>query len=263
MGETVVDAVVLAGGDGVVLDPACRFKGLLPIAGKPMVEWVLDALNAAEMVSEVAVVVPTAENLGPWADRAAKIVVSDRPFIDNMLAGLSAFRSDKPVLLVTGDIPALTPAAVDDFVRRSLSTGAHATYPLIREADMLEQFPGSDRTFVRLADGKVTGGNMMLVDPVLVERNREIGGKVFATRKNPVAMARVIGMRFVVRLLLGRLTVAEVEEKLGELIGGRGAAVYTSEASIGADVDKPVDVIVAERILFLRSAGRNSGFRAE
>lgn len=259
----MVDAVVLAGGDGGVLDPACRFKGLLPVAGKPMVEWVLDALNAAEMVSEVAVVVPSAENLGAWVDRAAKIVVSDRPFIDNMLAGLDAFRSDRPVLLVTGDIPALTPAAVDDFVRRSLATGAHATYPLIREADMLEQFPGSARTFVRLADGKVTGGNMMLVDPVLVAKNREIGARVFATRKNPVAMARVIGMKFAVRLLLGKLTAAEVEAKLGDIVGGRGAAVYTEEASIGADVDKPVDVIVAERVLYSRSTGRNASFRAE
>lgn len=253
----MVDAVVLAGGDGAVLDPACRFKGLLPIAGKPMVEWVLDALNAAETVHEVAVVVPTAENLGAWVDRAGKLVVSNGSFVDNIIAGSGAFRADRQVLLVTGDIPALTPEAVDSFVRQSTATGAQATYPLIREADMLEQYPGSERTFVRMADGKVTGGNMMLIDPVLLDRNREIGGRIFATRKNPIAMARVIGVRFVFRLVLGKLTVAEVEAKLGELIGGTGAAVYTSEASIGADVDKPVDVIVAERVLFSRVRSRN------
>jgi GTP:adenosylcobinamide-phosphate guanylyltransferase len=254
----MVDAVVLAGGDGAVLDPACRFKGLLPIAGKPMVEWVLDALNSAETVREVAVVVPTAENLGAWVDRTGKLVVSNGSFVDNIIAGVGAFRADRQVLLVTGDIPALTSEAVDSFVRQSMATGAQATYPLIREADMLEQYPGSERTFVRLADGKVTGGNMMLVEPVLLDRNREIGGRIFATRKNPIAMARVIGVRFVVRLVLGRLTVAEVEAKLGELIGGTGAAVYTSEASIGADVDKPVDVIVAERVLYARARGRNN-----
>jgi GTP:adenosylcobinamide-phosphate guanylyltransferase len=253
----MVDAVVLAGGDGAVLDPACRFKGLLPIAGKPMVEWVLDALNSAETVREVAVVVPTAENLGAWVDRTGKLVVSNGSFVDNIIAGVGAFRADRQVLLVTGDIPALTSEAVDSFVRQSMATGAQATYPLIREADMLEQYPGSERTFVRLADGKVTGGNMMLVEPVLLDRNREIGGRIFATRKNPIAMARVIGVRFVVRLVLGKLTVAEVEAKLGELIGGTGAAVYTSEASIGADVDKPVDVIVAERVLYSRVRGRN------
>jgi GTP:adenosylcobinamide-phosphate guanylyltransferase len=253
----VVDAVVLAGGDGAVIDPSCRFKGLLPVAGRPMVEWVVEALNAAETVDEVAVVVPSAEGLDAWADRAPKIVVSDSSFVDNIIAGVGAFRSDRPVLLATGDIPALTPEAVDDFVRRSLETGAHVTYPIIREADLATEFPGSKRTFVRIAEGRVTGGNLMLIDPTFVERNRGVGDRIFATRKNPIAMARVIGFRFVVRLVLGRLTVEEVEKKLGQIIGGRGAAVFTNHASIGADVDKPIDVVVAERVLYARTKGRN------
>ncbi len=255
----MVDAVVLAGGDGAVIDPSCRFKGLLPVAGRPMVEWVVDALKAAETIHEVAVVVPTAENLGPWADRTDKLVVSDGSFVENVVAGVGAFRTECFVLLCTGDIPALTPEAVDDFVRASLASGAQITYPLVRDTIMLEQFPGSERTFVRLADGKITGGNMMLVDPVLVDTNREIGGRVFATRKNPLAMARIIGARFVLRLLLGRLTVSEVEAKLGDLIGGRGAAIHTTHGSIGADVDKPADVVVAERVLYAREHGRNEG----
>lgn len=258
-----VDAVVLAGGDGAVIDPSCRFKGLLPIAGKPMVQWVAEALRDAEMIREVAVVVPTAEGLGAWVDDIGKIVVSDGSFVDNVVAGVGAFRGDRRVLLTTGDIPAITPAALDDFVRQSLDTGADAVYPLVRKDDMLSEFPGSERTFVRLATGPVTGGNMMLIDPEIIMANQEIGGRIFATRKNPVAMARVIGMRFVVRLLLGRLTVVEVERKLGQLIGGTGAAVYTTHASIGADVDKPVDVVVAERVLYARSTGRAPDSQAE
>lgn len=248
----IVDAVVLAGGDGAVIDPSCRFKGLLAVAGRPMVEWVVDALNASETVDGIAVVVPSAVHFDSWVDRAPRIVVSDESFIDNILAGMSVFAGDRPVLLVTGDVPALTPEAIDDFVGRSIETGADVTYPLIREADLQAQFPGSQRTFVRIADGKVTGGNLMLVNPAVAEANRDIASRVFATRKNPLAMARIIGVRFVFRLLLGKLTVAEVEQKLGALIGGTGAAVFTGHASIGADVDKPADVVVAERILYER-----------
>ncbi len=255
----MVDAVVLAGGDGAVIDPSCRFKGLLPIAGKPMVQWVAEALRDAEMVGEVAVVVPSAEGLGAWVDDIGKIVVSDGSFVENVVAGVGAFRGDRRVLLATGDIPAITPEAIDDFVRQSLATGADAVYPLVGRDDMLSQYPGSKRTFIRLADGSVTGGNMMLIDPEIIMANQEIGGRIFATRKNPVAMARVIGMPFVARLLLGRLTVSEVERKLGQLIGGTGAAVYTTHASIGADVDKPVDVVVAERVLYTRSTRKESG----
>lgn len=250
-----VDVVVLAGGDGAVIDPTSRFKGLLPIGGKPMVAWVAEAAREAETISEVAVVVPTAEDLGPWADQVDKIVVSDDDVLHNILAGVRAFRDDRPVLLTTGDLPALTPKAIDDFVERSLETGADFTYPLVRKEDMLEQFPGSDRTYVRLATGSVTGGNMMMVNPALVEQNVDIGKRLFDTRKSALQMARVIGMRFVFKLATGRLQVHEVEAKMEDLLGGKGAAIYTNYASIGADVDKPEDVVVAERVLHARGSG--------
>lgn len=253
-----VDAVVLAGGDGAVIDPTARFKGLLPIAGRPMVAWVVDALRASEHVAEIAVVVPSAEDLGAWADSVDKLVVSDGSFVQNVLAGVGAFRNERPTLVTTGDIPALTAAATDDFIDRSLATGAEFTYPLIRKSDMLEQFPGSVRTFVRLVDGEVTGGNMMLVNPYLVEQNRDIGQRLFDTRKSALSMAKVIGFRFVLKLAMGRLQVHEVEAKLEELLGGPSAAVYTPFASIGADVDKPVDVVVAERVLYEETKGRNT-----
>jgi len=252
-----VDAVVLAGGDGAVIDPQSRFKGLLPIAGRPMVAWVVDALRATENVAEIAVVVPSAEDLGAWVDSVDKLVVADGDFLENVLAGVGAFRNDRPTLVVTGDIPALTPEAVDDFVLRSMATGAEFTYPLIRKSDMLEQFPGSVRTFVKLINAEVTGGNMMLVNPFLVAQNKSIGQKLFDTRKSAIKMARVIGFRFVLKLALGRLEVREVEAKLAELLGGPSAAIYTPFASIGADVDKPADVVVAERVLLEASSGRN------
>ncbi len=248
-----VDAVVLAGGDGAVIDPNSRFKGLLPVAGKPMVEWVVDALRSAHGVAEIAVVVPSAEDLGAWVDKVDKLVVSDGSFIENMLAGIGAFRTDRPVLVTTGDLPALTPEAVDDFIELSLVTGADFTYPLVSKADMLDQFPGSDRSFIRLAEGEYTGGNMMIVNPFLVDQNRDIGQRLFDTRKSALRMARTIGFRFVAKLVLGRLQIHEVEAKMGEVLGGRGAAVYTTHGSIGADVDKPIDVIVAERVLYAES----------
>jgi len=259
----MVDAVVLAGGDGGVIDPAVRFKGLLAIAGKPMVEWVVDALREAESIHEVAVVVPTAENLGSWVDKVDKLVVSDGEFADNILAGVRSFREERPILIATGDIPALTPSAIDDYVARSAATSADVTYPLVREEDMLAQFPGSERTFIKIAGGRVTGGNVALVTPSVVERSTEIGQRLFDTRKSAVRMARVLSVGFVVRLASGRLRTADVEARMEKLLGASCAAIFTPEASIGADVDKPVDVIVAERVLYERGSGTSRIKRAE
>jgi GTP:adenosylcobinamide-phosphate guanylyltransferase len=249
-----VDAVILAGGDGAIIDPTVRIKGLAPIAGKPMVEWVVDAMRAADTVADVAVVVPTAERLGTWADKADKIVVSDGTFMENVVAGLDAFRNDRSVLVATGDLPALLPEAIDDYVDRSLEAGADFSYPLVSKESMEEQFPGSQRTYVKLVSGEVTGGNMALLSPALVYRNKEIGQRLFDTRKSPVRMAKVIGGRFIVKLLLGRLDPHDVEKKMAQLLGGSCSAISTDHASIGADVDKPIDVVVTERVLFSRES---------
>jgi hypothetical protein len=97
---------------------------------------------------------------------------------------------------------------------------------------------------------------MLVLSPGLVRRNREIGQKLFETRKSPIAMARVIGIPFIFKYATGRLRVDDVERKMGQLLGAKCAAIYTTHASIGADVDKPIDVVVAERVLYRRGAGR-------
>ena len=252
-----VDAVVLSGGEGAIIDPEVSVKGFVPIAGRPMVDWVIDALRGAETVAEIALVVPSAEHAGPWADKVDRLVVSDASFIDNAIAGAESFDSGRHVLGATGDLPALTPEAIDDFVRQSLAAGAEFSYPLIRAEDMEAQFPGSERTYVKVAGGPVTGGNLVVCSAELLKRNHDIGQRLFDTRKSPVAMARVIGLPFIFKYLSGRLRVEDVERKMGQLLTAKCSAIYTSYASIGADVDKPIDVVVASRVLYQRSTGRN------
>lgn len=252
-----VDAIILAGGDGEVIDPSCRFKGLLPVAGRPLVQWVVDAFRSAETIDGVAVVMPTAEGLGSWVDTVDKLVVSNGLFMDNVVAGAASFRVDRPVLVATGDIPLVTPEAIDDLVRRSLDSGADFTYPLVRRSDMEAQYPGSERTYFRLKSGQYTGGNAMLANPLLIPAARDLGQRLFDQRKNPVGMLRLAGLGFVARFLLGRLEPEDLGDKIRQLLGGSGAAVPTLHASLAVDVDKPSDLALAERVL--RDQGRAQG----
>lgn len=252
MSITKVDAVILAGGDGEVIDPACRFKGLVPIAGRPLVEWVVDAFLDAGLVSQVAVVMPTAENLGGWVDRVEKLVVSDREFMDNVLAGISAFREDRPVVVATGDIPLITGAEVDEFISQGLETGADFVYPLVRQEEIEAAYPGAARTYFKLKSGRFTGGNAMMVNPLLLPRAREIGQHMFDDRKNAVALVRTAGFGFVIKFLLGRLEPGDLSDKIRQMLGGSGAAVVVRRPSIAMDVDKPTDLVLAERILQAR-----------
>ena len=244
-----VDVVILAGGDGEVLEPGQRFKGLVDIAGRPLVSWVVEAFRAASLVNEIALVIPTAEGLGSWVDDVDKLVVSDRDFMGNVLAGIAAFRVDRPVVVATGDIPLMTPAAVDAFIAAALGTGASFVYPLVRQETVEAAYPDTKRTYFRLRTGRFTGGNAMLVDPKLIPAARALGQRLFDQRKNPVATIRTAGPAFVVRFLLGRLAPEDLAGKIEELLGGTGAAVVLEDATIALDVDKPADVEIAAPIL--------------
>jgi GTP:adenosylcobinamide-phosphate guanylyltransferase len=250
--------MVLAGGEGARIDPSASTKGLVSVAGRPMVEWVVEALAAAQTISEIAVVVPNVARTGAWTERVDHVVVSDGSCTENALAGLDVL-GDRAVLVTTGDLPALTSDAIDDYVTRSLESGADFTYPLVTSEDMESQFPGSQRTYVRVAGGHVTGGNMMVLMPRVARQNRELGQRLFDTRKSAMKMARVIGVPFALRYVSGRLRVGDVERKMEQMLGAKCSAIYTSYASIGADVDKPIDVVVAERVLYQRTRGRNTG----
>ena len=64
-----MDAIITAGGIPKPEDPLYPFtqgisKALLEIAGKPMIQWVLDALNEAATIDNIVIVGLDAEQWG-------------------------------------------------------------------------------------------------------------------------------------------------------------------------------------------------------
>lgn len=251
--EKSVNAIVLGGGDGEPVDGTTGPKGLVPILGRPMLEWVIDALQAAKTVHRIALIVPNAALVSDEIKAKVDFVVeSDGSFSDNCVAGIEAVRDGRHVLGVSADVPAITGEAVDDFVVQTLNAGVSFSYPLIRKEVMEAQFPGSARTFVKIKDGNVTGGNFLMGSPEISDKVKDIFQKLFETRKNPLKMARVVGIKFVAKFASGTLDVADVEEKLSEFCEAPCKAIFTDYASLGADVDKPVDLEVTTRVLQAR-----------
>ncbi|MBW3622257.1 MAG: nucleotidyltransferase family protein [Armatimonadetes bacterium] len=244
-----VPAVILAGGRdrGALAEATGQpIRALLPIHGRPMIHYVAGALAAAETVGPVAAVGPEA-----LADALPGLpLLPEGPdLLSNIQAGLNAHATDGPVLLLTTDIPFLTPAAVDDFVRRGRASGADLCYPLIAQSVNAARFGEMRRTYARLHEGRFTGGNMMLVRAGFFRQMEPLVSDAYAARKQPFRLARKVGMGLLVRFMLGRLRIAQVESRVGTLLGGSVRAILTEYAEIGADVDKPEDLQLAEALL--------------
>lgn len=238
-----VPAVVLAGGkpvSGPNGQPIQR--ALIPLQGRTMLERVTEALQGAPAVGKVLVVgdVPPPAGCLHAADRGG--------FVPNILAGVEAFPDAPHVLVATSDTPFLTPECVQDFVERALALDADMVYPFVPVALCTQRFPGLKRTSLRLREGKLTGGNMVLARPGFLIEQRRRTEDAYAARKSPFRLARMIGPGMTLRLALGVLVwpslvgVPELERAISNLLGGKARGICSSYPELATDVDRPEEI---------------------
>jgi GTP:adenosylcobinamide-phosphate guanylyltransferase len=245
----LIDTVILAGGvdrGEIAAQTGISYRPLLDIGGQPIVVRLLEALRSSARVGRVALVAPV-----PVLEAASQHPIECRvpagdSFIGNLQAGIEALASPH-VLVVTGDLPLLTAAAIDDFADQSLAAGAEVAYPIIPRAVCEARFPGGKRTYVRLRDGTFTGGNAVLLSRAFADRSRPLIAGLYAARKNPLKLASILGVGFIIGFVSGRLSLRDIERRASSIVGGRAVAVICSHPELGFDVDKLADLEVARR----------------
>ena len=199
-----------------------RSKALVPFRGRPMAEWVLEALRGAGLPA-----VYVGEN--PGLSPAPRLTLPDQ---GSLLANLEAALAhvDGRVLVATADIPHLTPEAA-------------LVYPIVPKEAVEARFPGNRRTYARLKEGTFTGGNLLLLDKALFFQALPLARRVVALRKRPLALARLIGLDILLKLLLGRLSLPELEARARRILGVEARALVTPYPEVGVDVDKEEDLV--------------------
>lgn len=247
-----VNAIVLCGAENTgplrEVDPAPN-EGLIRIGDRPMVQYVLDGLRQSSRVGRIVLVGPPGV-MGP-AIRAdgVEIVPPSGHIVDNVLAALARLPRDRKVLIATCDIPLITGSVVDGFLDLCAEREADLYYPVVERSVAEAQYAGVRRTYVRLREGTFTGGNLFLADPAIADAVAPRIRAFLDERKRPLRMAAILGWSFVLRLVLRSLSLFELERKLSDLWGIRGAVINCPYPEVGIDVDKPSDLELARRYL--------------
>ncbi|MBP2639208.1 MAG: MobA-like transferase domain containing protein [Firmicutes bacterium] len=247
----MVDAIILAGGHNS--KPLRRFaseqyEALIDINGRPMVTYVAQALSASRNVDRIFVVGPNGLLETCDFPDCTTIVESGRTIIDTIVSGMKALGHERHVLVVTADIPLLSPQAIDDFIAKCSPVSADMYYPIVSKTANEQQYPGNKRTYVRLQEGTFTGGNIFLVNPAIVTSCLYWAKRIINNRKNPLKLAHVLGWIFVFKFLLGTLALQEVENRVSELLKINGMVVESAFPELGLDVDKPSDLELVRQL---------------
>jgi GTP:adenosylcobinamide-phosphate guanylyltransferase len=259
-----MDAVVIAGGIPQPQESLYAYskgnpKALIDVAGKPMVQWVLDALGEARTVERI-VLIGLTDKAGLSCRKPLYYISNEGKMLANVQAGTAKVKELNPkaeyVLFSTSDIPALTGSMVDWVINTSMQTKHDLYYTVIPRQAMDDRFPTSRRTFIQLKDLEACGGDMHVARTSMVGRNSEFWERLIEARKSPASQASLLGFDIIFRFLTRQLTAEDVIRRVAERLGLRGRALISPFAELGMDVDKPHQLEIMRAHLARLARGR-------
>ncbi len=242
-----MDAIVTAGGIPQPGDPLYVYshgdsKALIDIAGKPMVQWILDALGNSKKVDNVIVIGLTPKS-GLTCKKPLHYISNQGRMLANIVTGVNKSielnKKTEYVLLVSSDIPALKGEMVDWLVETAMETSDDMYYGVCPQEVMEARYPTSHRTYTKLKDMQVCGADVNIIHVNQVTQHLETWEALIGNRKSPLRQAAVIGWDTLFQLFTRQLTLQQMVERASERIGIKGRAIIWSQAEPCMDVDKP------------------------
>lgn len=243
----MLNAVVLAGSSDNEKLPN---KPLLKIKDKPMVLYVTDALKATKRIDNILIVGDEIKLREYYKeDKNVSIINESESFFHNLIMGVNAYKEEKRILVVTSDIPMITSEAINDFIDKASSIGGDFCYPIVDKEANNRKYPEAKRTYARLKEGSFTGGNIIYINPKIIDGFMDKAQEVIGNRKKVLKLAKMLGWKFTIRFLLGNLTIPKIEKRVSEMLGIDARAVISEYPEIGNDVDKPSDVEMVQNYI--------------
>jgi len=285
-----LDAVVLA---GTHTNPKRLIKGrnkaFLQVGGQALIRYVVDALVDASSINQIFVVGPAdelGEELATYPE-SVHVIAQRGKMLTNCWAAIEASEDlhrfdplvpidERPLLIISCDLPLVTSRSIDDFVARcarldNASVTPYAMFagvvdePGVKPFHPSEDKPGIKRPFVELECGRLRLANIYVGRPRKLS-HQEFLQTGFSYRKakdwrNVVALmfnffkshggwhAAWMTMRVQLTLMLskrkGRLyrrlkkgnTQERVEKSVSDVLGGSVKIVVTPYGGLSLDVD--------------------------
>ena len=260
MTDAAFPAVALAGGSLEVDFRKAGYdvpnKAYLEVGGELMLARVLRALRGARSVGEIRCVTPQAAaarfpELTALCDR---VVEPGHDLIGSVLTGFAGLADDTRVLVVATDLPLLTPAAVDRFAELVDQTPCDLGYGFVERGAHDRRYGSMRHTWVRLREGTFCGGGVSVIRAGAIGRVESVLRDFTGARKSPAKMASLFSPSLAISVLLGRLSIGELERRADQLTQLHCRGILCPDPELAVNIDRLVDLRVVEAYLRPRNA---------
>ncbi len=241
-----MDVIIAAGGIPEPDDPLYAYtqgkpKSLIDMDGRTMLERVVDGLQDSKYVDDI-VIVGLGSDMGQTFKRPVHNLPDQGSLVKNGLAGAQYWLEHKPdsrrFIACTADIPLLTGPIMDQFMAMCQPYDSGIYYIMVTKEAMEKRFPHSNRTFVKLKGMEIAGGDVGIMDARLLDSEETLD--MFANaRKHAWKIARLAGLRVLIKQIFHKLTIADIEQTGERIIGLPVQIVLNPPAELAMDGDKP------------------------
>jgi GTP:adenosylcobinamide-phosphate guanylyltransferase len=255
------DTLILAGGITTIDDPLYEEcpngpRSLINLHGKPMVQWVIDALDAAPEVTQHYVIGLPPDTVLK-ASKRIHYLPDQGDMLDNIRSGVlhtyQAHPERAKILLASSDIPAIEPHMVAWLASQVAEDPTQMIYyNIITQATMEARFPNANRSFVRFKDVAVCGGDINVIDKRLFINENPIWQRITNARKQPLKQAGMIGFDTLLLIALRLITLEATVKRVRKRLNLEAKALLFPFAEIGMDADKPHQLAILRQQLEAR-----------
>jgi GTP:adenosylcobinamide-phosphate guanylyltransferase len=221
-------------------------KCTIAIAGKPMLQWVLEALRGTAIDTPYVIVIDDGKAVS--ATRDLEIISAENSAPASAIAAINHI-NQFPVLITTGDHPLLTPAMINHMLQQAETSQADVLVGLATKETISASHPETKRTYFNLGGTRVSGCNLFVIKSLVGLKLLERWQDLERNRKKPWKLVGAFGVLPILWFALGMLTperaFGHISRKLGIIV----EPVFLPFAEAAIDVDKPSDHALAEAIL--------------
>jgi GTP:adenosylcobinamide-phosphate guanylyltransferase len=219
-------------------------KALIEVGSRPMIAWTIDAARHSPRTGPIVVVGLDTPNVDLGVESTS--LAGSGNFAQNLLAGLdwaaTKYGPRTPVLVLSSDTPLINPEAVTWFVDACGTRENDLHLAIVRQETLEAIYPRNGRSWLKTREGNFTSGELALIRPQALLRNRERLVTLAQKRHDAYAIFRALPGSLQVRTLLGTTHLWEVREAAQQLTGLQIGLIEMPFAAPAIDVDSAQDL---------------------
>lgn len=248
-----MDVILAAGGmpkpdDALYPYTKGRPKALLKINGKPMVQWVLDALGGSTAVDRIFL--SGLENDSILSCQKPLVTLPDQgSMVANIRAAARRIQEMDPaveqVLLILADTPTITTEIIDWLAPFTREANHDLIMFLVKQQLTEARFPGADRRAYAYSDGEMSMANVFIMKINTILGHDELAERVAKAYHNIWRIIAFIGFGTVIAVRLGLYDSQRFALHMSKKLNIDGRIVQCPYPEVVMDVDKPhhVDIV--------------------